>query len=129
MLLKKDVKVRHTWYGKAIQQNLLSQNFWQAEISMYVDGAGLEYKSNPYEHAKCLKKKEQMTIWEGLQFGCTSKENKEGKYYVIIHGGYDIQKGSCDVCSSSTNDDQGLLLAVGRDRNINSVKWYGWFQP
>ena len=52
MLLKKDVKVRHTWYGKAIQQNLLSQNFWQAEISMYVDGVGFEYKSNPYEHVR-----------------------------------------------------------------------------
>lgn len=34
-----------------------------------------------------------MTIWEGLQFGCTSKENKEGKYYVIFMVGMTYKRG------------------------------------
>lgn len=34
-----------------------------------------------------------MTIWEGLQFGCTSKENKEGKDYVIFMVGMTYKRG------------------------------------
>ena len=82
MLLKKDVKARRTWCGKAIRHNFLSHNFRRTGLSMYVDGVGFEYKSNPYEHAKRLKKKEWRTIWEGLYFGCAARGNKEGKNYV-----------------------------------------------
>ena len=42
MLLKKDVKAKHTWCGKAIRHNLLSHNFWHAGLSMYVGGVGFE---------------------------------------------------------------------------------------
>ena len=43
MVLKKDVKARRTWCGKAIQHYLLSHNFWRAGLSIYVDGVGFEY--------------------------------------------------------------------------------------
>ena len=76
MLLKKDVKAKCTWYRKAIRRNLLSHSFWHAGLSMYVDGVGFEYKSNPFEHAKCLKKKEWRTVREGLHFGCTVRGSK-----------------------------------------------------
>ena len=84
MLLKKDVKARRTWCGKVIRHNLLSHNFWHAGLSMYVDGVGFEYRSNSFEHAKSLKKKEWRTIREGLHFGCMARGNKEGKNYVKL---------------------------------------------
>lgn len=37
-----------------------------AVLSMYMDRVEFEYKSNPDEHAKCVRKKEWITIWEGL---------------------------------------------------------------
>ena len=82
MLLKKDVKARRTWSGKATQHNLLSHNFWHPGFSMCGDGVGFEYKSNSYEYVKCLKKKEWRTIHEGLYSCCMAKGNKEGKNYV-----------------------------------------------
>ena len=49
---------------------------------MYVDRVGFEHKSNTYEHAKYLKKKEWRTIWEVLLFGCPARGNIEGKNFV-----------------------------------------------
>ena len=92
MLLKKNVKARRTWCGKAIRHNLLSHNIFRAGLSMYVDGLEFEYKSNPYEHAKCLKK-EWRTIREGLHFSCTARGNKKGKNYVKFMVGMAYNRG------------------------------------
>ena len=60
---------------------------------MYVDGVAFEYKSNPCEHAKCLKQKQWRTIREGLHFGCTARGNKEGKNYVQFMVGMAYNRG------------------------------------
>lgn len=49
---------------------------WTRGISMYVDGVGFEYKSNPFLHAKRPQAREWRLKNEGLL--CTSKGKKEG---------------------------------------------------
>ena len=93
MLLKSDLKKRLAWYHKAKRHRALELSFWQIGISMYIDAVGFEYKSNPYDHAKCLGKREWRTLREGLHYGCTAKGCKEGKKYVKVMVGMSYDKG------------------------------------
>ena len=76
MLLKKILKARRTWCGKAIRHSLVSHNFWLAELSMY--RVGLECKFSLDEHPKYFKKNKWSTIRQVLNIGGAARGNEEG---------------------------------------------------
>ena len=57
VLTKSDMKLRRTWYRKAVKHNALSSEFWRNGISMYIDAVGFQYKTNPYDLARNLGRK------------------------------------------------------------------------
>ena len=57
-----------------------SRVLWTRGISMYVDGVGFAYKSNPYLHSKTPGAREWRSKNEGLEF--TTKGKKEGEVQV-----------------------------------------------
>ena len=92
-LTKDDMKLRRKWYRKCVKHNCLTTAFWQRDIAMYIDAVGFEYKTNPYELARNLGKKEWRRVDEGLHYACTSKGQKEGKKQVRFMVGMAYNKG------------------------------------
>ena len=64
--------------GRKTLRHHITQEFWNNEISMYLDGKGFEYKQNPRDQARAPKACEWRKKSEGLNYGCTSKGKKEG---------------------------------------------------
>lgn len=120
MLLKSDIKKRLAWVRKVKKHNAFNLIFWQQGISLYIDAVGFEYKSNPFNHAKSLGKKEWRTIREGLHYGCTSKGCKEGKNYVRFLVGMSYGEG-VTLCVPLEGKMSGQLFSEIIANNINPV--------
>ena len=97
MLTKKDLKLRLRFARKV--KRLFSHNdngsmvLWKRGISLYVDGAGFEYKQNPYYNSKAPSAREWRLKNEGLEYGCTAKGSKEGKTQIKFLVGIAHNKG------------------------------------
>ena len=78
MLLLRDLPKRRAWCR--ITKLLLKRmpRYFTDEVSMYVDGVGFEYKTNPMDQARAPKAREWRRDGEGLSFNCTAKGRKEG---------------------------------------------------
>jgi len=78
LLKASDLKARLAFCKKIKSKYNLNEKFWTEQISMYLDGKGFMYKTNPLDQAKSPKSREWRKRSEGLDFGCTSKGSKEG---------------------------------------------------
>ena len=86
LLLKSDLRKRMRFCRKIKMRNLGSE-FWQRGISMYLDGKGFQYKSNPHGEARAPKAREWRKESEGLDYGCVAKGRKEGGNKCQLYGG------------------------------------------
>ena len=77
LLLQKDLRNRLKFCRK-IRRLKLSQQFWREGISVYLDGKGFEYKTNPQGAARCPSSREWRQKGEGLSVDCVAKGKKEG---------------------------------------------------
>ena len=76
-----DFKARKMLFHK-VQRKQLTQDFWNNVISLYLDGKGFEYKSNPHDQARAPRARQWRKRGEGLKFRCTAKGKKEGSTNV-----------------------------------------------
>ena len=81
MLHVADLKSRKKFCNKVLRKKL-GQNFWNTGISLYLDGKGFEYKSNPRDQARAPKARQWRKRGKGLKFRCTAKGKKEGSTNV-----------------------------------------------
>ena len=65
-------------FCKKIERRNLGSEFWRTEVSIYLDGKGFQYKSNPNGQARAPKSREWRMPSEGLDYGCVAKGQKEG---------------------------------------------------
>ena len=72
-----DLKLR-TQFCQKVKQMKLGPQFWREGISLYLDGKGFAYKTNPLSQARAPSAREWRKRGEGLDFGCTAKGRKEG---------------------------------------------------
>jgi hypothetical protein len=72
-----DLKARKKFCQK-VRRKKLNQDFWNKGISLYLDGKGFEYKSNPHDQARAPRARQWRKRGEGLNFRCTAKGKKEG---------------------------------------------------
>ena len=77
LLKPEDLKARIS-FCKEIRRRKLDQNFWNQQISFYLDGKGFQYKRNPFDQARAPTAREWRKPSEGLKLGCTAKGQKEG---------------------------------------------------
>ena len=67
VLTAADMKKRLAWAKDKVKNNV-SQEFFNYEISFYLDGTGFEYKRNPFDQACAPKSREWRKQNEGLSF-------------------------------------------------------------
>ena len=72
-----DIVLRLQWAKEKVR-NKVNQTFWNYEVSLYLDGVGFEYKTNPFDQACAPKSREWRKRNEGLSYRCTAKGKKEG---------------------------------------------------
>ena len=65
LLLAKDLKVRLR-YARKVKRNHLGQDFWNTAVSMYVDGKGFQFKTNPQDMVRAPR--EWRLRGEGLRY-------------------------------------------------------------
>ena len=76
-----------------MQHKKLTQDFWRNGISLYLDGKGFEYKTNPNDQAHSPSARIWQKRGEGLKFQCTAKGKKEGGIFVNFMIGIAYGKG------------------------------------
>lgn len=120
VLTKADMKLRRKWYHKAKRHNALSCEFWREGISMYIDAVGFQYKTNPYDLAKSLGRKEWRRVDEGLHYACTSKGCKEGAKQVRFMVGITYDEG-VTMCVPLTKKMSGTYFAGIIDEHLSKA--------
>ena len=72
-----DLKKRLKYCRNAKKINMDTE-FWTKQVSFYLDGKGLIYKTNPFDMATAPRAREWRKPNEGLNYGCVAKGSKEG---------------------------------------------------
>ena len=129
VLTADDMKKRLAWAMEKVKNNVM-QDFFNYEISFYLDGTGFEYKKNPFDQACAPKSREWRKRNEGLGFRCTAKGKKEGskqaKFMVAISYNrgvimceqYDSISGTRFAKMMDSCLPQALALSVKPDGNL-----------
>jgi len=92
LLRRADLHARVDFCRK-IRRRKLTQNFWENQISIYVDGKGFQFKTMPLDQARAPSAREWRKRCEGLKFGCTAKGSKEGSVNANFMVGISYGKG------------------------------------
>ena len=92
LLHAKDLKARKKFCQK-VRCKKLMQDFWRNGISLYLDGKGFEYMTNPNDQARSPSARIWRKRGEGLKFKCTAKGKKEGSTFVNFMIGIAYGKG------------------------------------
>ena len=92
LLHEADLKARKKFCQK-VRRKKLSQDFWNKGISIYLDGKGFEYKTNPHDQARAPRARQWRKRGEGLKFRCMAKGKKEGSTNVNFMVGIAHNKG------------------------------------
>jgi hypothetical protein len=114
-----DLKARKKFCQK-VRRRKLNQDFWNKGISLYLDGKGFEYKSNPHDQARAPRARQWRKRGEGLNFRCTAKGKKEGctnvNFMVAIAFGKGVVRCFKKAFRNSANPKGKLFLMDGCPR-------------
>ena len=103
-VLTKDDVIKRLAYCKDKVKNNVKQDYWSYGISLYLDGTGFVYKTNPMDQACAPRAREWRRPDEGLNYKCTAKGKKEGttqaKFMVAIS--YDRGVVMCEQYTNIT---------------------------
>ena len=80
---------------------LLQPVFWKRGISIYLDGVGFEWKSNPCKSVPGTRTMGWRKVTQGLDYNQTAKGKKEGKKNASFYVGVSYNKGVV-VCKAYT---------------------------
>ena len=92
LLHVKDLKARKK-FCQTVRRKKLTQDIWRNGVSLYLDGKGFEYKTNPNDQARSPSARIWRKRGEGLKFKCTAKGKKEGGIFVNFMIGIAYGKG------------------------------------
>ena len=99
VLLPGDLKRRLKFARKC--KRLLQPVFWKRGISIYLDGVGFEWKSNPCKSVPGTRTMGWRKVTQGLDYNHTAKGKKEGKKNAYYYVGISYNKGVV-VCKAYT---------------------------
>ena len=126
ILLPSDLKKRLKFVRRCARCCLPS--FWQRGISMYIDGVGFEWKTNPTMSVSGTRAMGWRTRSQGLDFNQTAKGKKEGKKNAYFYVGISYRKGVV-MCKAYTgrmtaeryNNEIVPSIVAGLQRSINPL--------
>ena len=124
VLLRSDLKKRLKFARKC--KRILQPSFYRRGISMYLDGVGFEWKSNPCKSTPGTRTMGWRRRSEGLDLNQTSKGKKEGKTNAHFYVGIGYGRGV--VCCKAYT---GRMNAEKYNEHIlpSIVKGIGEFNP
>ena len=83
----KDLNARKK-FCQTVRRKKLTQDFWRNGVSVYLDGKGFEYKTNPNDQARSPYARIWRKRGEGLKFKCTAKGKRW--YFCELHDRYSL---------------------------------------
>lgn len=111
-LSMEDEKARLRWARSKVRDGV-TQEFWNHEVSLYMDAVGFVFKTNPYDQARAPKGKVWRLASEGLARNCTAKLNKAGTVQVKFMVGISYDRGV--VLCESYKDLNGVKFSKMMD--------------
>ena len=126
VLLPQDLKKRYRFARKC--KRLLQPVFWERGISIYLDGVGFEWKTNPCKSLPGTRTMGWRKTSQGLDFNQTAKGKKEGKKNAYFYVGISFNKGVV-VCKAYTGRmnaekyETAIVPAIARgmENSINPI--------
>ena len=126
VLFPSDLRKRVRFARKC--RRLLLPVFWKRGISMYIDGVGFEWKSNPCKSVPGTRTMGWRRTTQGLDVHQTAKGKKEGKKNAYFYVGISYNKGVV-MCKSyagrmdSEKYDRVIVPAIqrGMQQSINPI--------
>ena len=126
ILLPSDL-VKRLKFTRVCSRNCLP-SFWKRGISMYIDGVGFEWKSNPCASVAGTRSMGWRKRSQGLDINQTSKGKKEGKVNAYFYVGISWNKGvvMCKAYRGRMNGERyhaQILPSIveGVQRSINPL--------
>ena len=124
VLLPRDLRRRLRFARKC--QRLLQPVFWKQGISIYLDGVGFEWKSNPCKSVPGTRTMGWRKVTQGLDHNHTAKGKKEGKKNASFYVGISYNRGVV-VCKAFTGKmnaqkyQEAIVPAIvkGMSKSIN----------
>ena len=106
VLLPKDL-VKRLAFTRKCSRNCLP-SFWKRGISMYLDGVGFEWKTNPLASAAGTRSMGWRKPSQGLDINQTAKGKKEGKVNAYFYVGISWNKGvvTCKAYTGRMNKEK-----------------------
>ena len=109
--------VKRRKFARFLKSKAWSVRFYRHIISMYIDVAGFEYKTNPADHARSPRGKEWRLGSEGMKPGCTAKGSVEGKVQLKFMVGISYDNGVV-LCERIQGSWKGRDMAALVDRSF-----------
>ena len=119
-LLKKSDLQKRVKFCRKVKKHKLTQEFWNNQMSLYIDGKGFQYKQNPRDQARAPKAREWRKKSEGLSYGCTAKGKKEGSINSNFIVGISFSKGVV-LCEQYFGPITGTKFADIVDSSFDSA--------
>lgn len=126
VLLKSDLQKRLK-FTRLCSRNCLP-SFWKRGISMYLDGVGFEWKSNPSASVSGTRSMGWRSTTQGLDINQTSKGKKEGKKNAYFYVGISWNKGvvTCKAYTGRMNAERYVThivpsIITGIQNSINPL--------
>ena len=119
-LLKKSDRQKRVKFCRKVKKHKLTQEFWNNQMSLCVDGKGFQYKQNPRDQARAPKAREWRKKSEGLSYGCTARGQKERCINSNVIVGISFSKGLVQ-CEQYFGPLAGTKFADIVDSNFHSI--------
>ena len=119
-LLKKSGLQKCVKFCRKVKKNKLTQEFWNIQMSFYIDGKGFQYKQNPRDQARAFKAREWRTKSEGVSYGCTAKGKKKRSINSNFIAGISFSKGVV-LCEQYFGPITGAKFADIVDSSFHSA--------
>ena len=106
VLLRSDLKKRLKFTRRCSRHCL--PTFWKRGISMYIDGVGFEWKTNPNKSVAGTRAMGWRKRTQGLDINQTAKGKKEGKKNAYFYVGISYNKGvvMCKAYTGRMNSEK-----------------------
>ena len=103
-----------------MKKHKLTQEFWNNQTSLYIDGKGFQYKQSPRHQARAPKARGWRKKSEGLSSGCTAKGKEEGSINSNFIAGISFSK-SVVLCEQYFGPITGSIFADIVDLSFDST--------
>ena len=113
-LLKADNLKKRLEFCRKVKVRKIGQALWSEGVSIYLDGKGFQYKTNPLDQARAPSSREWRKKGEGLSIGCTAKGRKEGSVNCnfMVAMSYNSGVVLCEQYQGSITGDKMVQIVM-----------------